>query len=68
MADMDNEEVVSLLREIRDLQKVQIANNLEAVKNHALRSKKSVKLLVLFLAIFLALNWGMAYLPAFFAR
>jgi type III secretory pathway component EscS len=65
---MDNEEVASLLREIRDLQKVQIANNLEAVKNQTLRAKKSIKVLMVFLVIFLAVNWGLAYLPSFFNR
>jgi hypothetical protein len=63
---MDNEEIITLLKEIRDLQKVQIANNLEAVKNQGLRSKKSLKLLFLFLVVFLAVNWGLAYLPALF--
>ncbi len=63
---MDNEEIITLLKEIRDLQKVQIANNLEAVKNQGLRSKKSLRLLFLFLVVFLAVNWGLAYLPALF--
>ena len=63
---MDNEEIVALLKEIRDLQKLQIANNLEAVNNQVLRSKRSMKALFVFLVIFLAVNWGIAYLPALF--
>jgi hypothetical protein len=66
MAGMDNEEIIAILKEIRDLQKVQIANNLEAVNNQTRRAKKSLKLLFLFLVVFLAVNWGLAYLPALF--
>jgi hypothetical protein len=65
---MENEEIVTLLKEIRDLQKVQIANNLEAVENQRLRTKRSLRVLFLVLAAFMAVNWGLVYVPALFNR
>ena len=60
---MENEEIVSLLKEIRDLQKVQIANTQEALGKQALRSKKAMKSLIIFLGLFFIANWAVAYIP-----
>jgi len=57
---MDNEEIVPLLREIRDLQKVHAENYKEAVKNQqasiemqskAIRSQKITRLVLLIIVV-----------------
>jgi hypothetical protein len=57
---MDNEEIVSLLREIRDLQKAHVENYKEAVKNQqasielqskAIRAQKITRVLLLIIVV-----------------
>jgi hypothetical protein len=66
ISGMENEEIVSLLKEIRDLQKVQIENSREAIAKQALRTKKATKSLIIVLGLFFIANWAMAYVPEFF--
>jgi cell division protein FtsX len=68
LAGMENEEIVGLLREIRDLQKVQIANNQEAVKSQIERMRIGQKRIVIFFALFLIAIGLLTYLPALFGH
>ena len=65
---MANDEIVALLKEIRDLQKVQIANNQEAVKTSVLRMQSGQKRIAIFLVLFLFAICAIAYLPAVFSH
>jgi cell division protein FtsX len=64
MVGMADEELVTLLKEIRDLQKVQIANNQEAVKAQVERLKNGQKRVAIMLAIFLLVLALIVYLPS----
>ena len=71
---MDNEEIVLLLREIRDLQKVHAENYKDAVKNQqtaielqskAIRSNKITRLVLLIVVL---LGLAIAVLPSLTGR
>jgi hypothetical protein len=71
---MDNEEIVMLLREIRDLQKVHAENYKEAVKNQqasielqskAIRSQKITRLVLLIIVL---VGLAIAAMPSIIGR
>lgn len=71
---MDNEEIVLLLREIRDLQKVHAENYKEAVKNQqaaielqskAIRSQKITRLVLLTIVL---VGVAIAVMPSIIGR
>ena len=70
ITDMENEEIVSLLREIRDLQKLHVENYKEALKNQqesiAMQANTSrlYKRSLLILLVVVLLGVGIAVLPS----